>query len=90
MILQTFLQDLRVGARVLIKEKTFCFLAVTVLALGICGVATMYSVVNGTMLRGFPFPMPPGWPVSRSSTSPSEMRTPTALAGRFSRSISKR
>lgn len=26
------------------------------LALGICGVTTMYSVVNGTMLRGFSFP----------------------------------
>jgi predicted permease len=56
MILATFVQDLRVGARVLIKEKGFCFLAVTVLSLGICGVATMYSVINGTMLRGFSFP----------------------------------
>jgi predicted permease len=56
MILETFSQDLRVGARVLFKEKGFCFLAVTVLALGICGVATMFSVVNGVMLRGFSFP----------------------------------
>ena len=56
MILETFVQDLRVGARVLVKEKTFCVLAVTVLTLGICGVASMYSVVNGTMLRGFSFP----------------------------------
>ena len=56
MLLQTFLQDLRVGARVLIKEKGFCLLAITVLALGICAVATMYSVINGTMLRGFSFP----------------------------------
>ncbi len=56
MILESFFQDLRVGARVLFKEKGFCFLATTVLALGICGVATMYSVVNGTMLRGFSFP----------------------------------
>jgi putative ABC transport system permease protein len=56
MILETFSQDLRVGARVLLKEKSFCFLAVTVLALGICGVATMFSVVNGVMLRGFSFP----------------------------------
>ena len=56
MILATFSQDLRIGARVLFKEKGFCFLAVTVLALGICGVATMFSVVNGVMLRGFSFP----------------------------------
>ncbi len=56
MIFATFLQDLRIGRRVLFKEKSFCFLAVTVLALGICGVTTMFSVVNGTMLRGFSFP----------------------------------
>jgi len=51
-----FFQDIRIGARVLFKEKSFCLLAVTVLALGICCVATMFSVVNGTMLRGFSFP----------------------------------
>jgi putative ABC transport system permease protein len=56
MNLSIFFQDLRIGARVLYKEKSFCFLAVTVLALGICGVTTMFSVVNGTMLRGFSFP----------------------------------
>ncbi len=56
MFLETFFQDLRLGLRVLFKEKSFCFLAVTVLALGICGVTTMFSVVNGTMLRGFSFP----------------------------------
>ena len=56
MILETFVQDLRVGARVLLKEKGFCVLGVTVLALGIAGVTTQFSVVNGTILRGLPFP----------------------------------
>src|SRR5689334_14720380 len=56
MLVQTFGQDLRIGLRVLIKEKSFCALAVIVLALGICGVTTMFSVVNGVMLRGFSFP----------------------------------
>jgi len=56
MFLETFLQDLKIGLRVLIKEKGFCALAVTVLALGICGVATMFAVVNGVLLRGFSFP----------------------------------
>jgi predicted permease len=56
MILATFLQDLRIGLRILFKEKSFCSLAITVLALGICGVTTMFSVVNSTMLRGFSFP----------------------------------
>ena len=52
----TLVQDLRIGTRVLLREKGFCLLAVTVLALGICGVTTMFSVVNGVMLRGFSFP----------------------------------
>src|ERR687883_1300694 len=56
MLLETFAQDLRIGLRVLIKEKSFCALAVIVLALGIAGVTTMFSVVNGVMLRGFSFP----------------------------------
>ncbi|HSC29986.1 MAG TPA: ABC transporter permease [Vicinamibacterales bacterium] len=49
-------RDFRTGFRALAKEKTFSALAVSVLALGICGVTTMFSVVNGVMLRGFDFP----------------------------------
>ena len=56
MFLQSFLQDVRIGLRVLLKEKSFCLLAVFVLALGIGGVTTMFSVINGTMLRGFSYP----------------------------------
>src|SRR3954469_4666895 len=56
MVAETVGQDLRIGLRVLVKEKSFCALAVIVLALGICGVTTMFSVVNGVMLRGFSFP----------------------------------
>src|SRR5262249_22761992 len=56
MFLQIFAQDLRIGVRILVKEKWFCALAVVVLALGIGGVTTMFSVVNGVMLRGFSFP----------------------------------
>jgi putative ABC transport system permease protein len=56
MIFETLLQDLRIGFRVLTKEKGFCALAVFVLALGICAVTTQFSVVNGVILRGFSFP----------------------------------
>src|SRR5215510_699724 len=56
MVAETFRRDLRIGLRVLVKERAFCALAVVVLALGICGVTTMFSVVNGVMLRGFGFP----------------------------------
>ncbi|HXI31350.1 MAG TPA: ABC transporter permease [Vicinamibacterales bacterium] len=56
MVAETLRRDLRIGLRVLVKERSFCALAVIVLALGICGVTTMFSVVNGVMLRGFGFP----------------------------------
>ena len=56
MLIETFLQDLRIGFRVLIKEKSFCALAVFVLALGIGAVTTQFAVVNGVLLRGFSFP----------------------------------
>jgi len=55
-MIESFLQDVRIGLRVLIKEKGFCALAVTVLALGICAVTTQFSIVNGVVLRGFAFP----------------------------------
>ncbi len=50
------MRDVRIGLRLLVKEKSFCALAVIVLALGIASVTTMFSVVNGVMLRGFSFP----------------------------------
>jgi putative ABC transport system permease protein len=53
---ETVGQDVRVGFRVLRKERSFSLIAIIVLALGICGVTTMFSVVNGVMLRGFSFP----------------------------------
>jgi putative ABC transport system permease protein len=49
-------RDQRTGLRILVKEKAFSTLAVTALALGIGGITTMFSVVNGVMLRGFSFP----------------------------------
>jgi len=55
MIIETFFQDLRIGFRVLLKEKSFCALAVFVLAVGIGAVATQYAIVNGVLLRGFNF-----------------------------------
>jgi len=58
MILDSFRQDVRVGLRVLFKDKTFCFLAVLVLGLGIGGATTQFTVVNAVALRGFSFPQP--------------------------------
>src|ERR1051326_1025411 len=58
MILDSFRQDFRVGLRVLFKDKTFCFLAVLVLGLGIGGATTQFTMVNAVVLRGFSFPHP--------------------------------
>src|SRR3954466_4923991 len=58
MILESFSQDLRVGFRVIVKDKVFCVLSVLVLALGIGGAMTQFTVVNAIVLRGFSFPHP--------------------------------
>src|SRR3954451_23725550 len=58
MILDTFRQDIRVGLRVLFKDKVFLVLAVVVLALGIGGALRQFAVVNAIVLRGFSFPHP--------------------------------
>src|ERR1700755_3489819 len=58
MILDTFRQDVRIGLRILFKEKAFCILAILVLALGIGGAMTQFAVVNAIVLRGVSFPHP--------------------------------
>src|SRR5258708_3386705 len=58
MFLDSFRQDVRVGLRLLLKEKSFCFLAVLVLDLGIGGATPQFTVVNAIGLRGLAFPHP--------------------------------
>jgi putative ABC transport system permease protein len=58
MILDSFRQDIRVGLRLLIKDKWYCFLATLVLALGIGAATTQFTIVNAIVLRGFSFPHP--------------------------------
>jgi putative ABC transport system permease protein len=58
MALDTFRQDVRIGLRVLRKDKTFFLLAVLVLGLGIGGATTQFTVVNAVVLRGLSFPHP--------------------------------
>ncbi|HJT82109.1 MAG TPA: ABC transporter permease, partial [Chthoniobacterales bacterium] len=57
-MIESIWQDIRVGFRVLFKEKAFCFLAVLVLGLGVCGVTTQFTVINALVLRPFSFPHP--------------------------------
>jgi len=51
-----FLQDLPHRRRVFAQGKSFFLISVLVLALGIGGVTTMFSVINSALIRGLPFP----------------------------------
>ncbi len=57
-VIETFTRDLRYSIRILRRTPLFTAVAILTLALGIGATTTIFSVINGVLLKPLPYPHP--------------------------------
>src|SRR5688572_25513674 len=54
--MQSFLQDIRYGLRLLARSPGFALAAITMLGLGVGSATAIFGIVNSVLLRPLPYP----------------------------------